>query len=507
MKPKKLSFFKQYLFETSWGGLLFFAIFLILAGNLFRVFHNCFNNYDLGIYHQAILELGKGDLNPYLTVRNIKIFNDHFDPVIFLAAFFVRLFGNAPEGTIIFEFLWYLGFLFLLAISIYKNNLVEKNWKIKTILLIIWMAVYPKGLLSGLIYPVHPTVWSIVPLFFICKYVKEQNFKGLILSSIALCFFKEIFPPALIIFSFYYALRKNRPYFFSLFSIGIMGTFFCFYLRPLWFGEIYPYNQIIFSADSFGQWFSKTFLKRSHTGIFKLLYPFIIPFYLLYKEEIKKEGFKHFSIPLLFLILPLLGLHFIAGKFFFHYKALIVGPLLAILSLSSIPQIIVKNKKILFFVCVLFFANGFSTIYKHQLDIVVRTSEDFIGTNYMERWLGTYERCSLTKGNRKTTEKIQKILDQKAQGKKILSSGGIIPRIIVPGRRVYHLGGHSKVQPYYDFILLGVNDSEDGYPMTREEIIKIKSSCGKFARKIHMDNNYYYLASGRFPSTCFKKGI
>ena len=358
-----LSLFQKHPCKTWTSIFLFFAIFGILMGNLISVAHNCFAVYDLGIYHQAITEINIKDLNPYLTVRHIKIFNDHFDPILLLAVPFVRLFGNAPEATILFEFLWYLTFLFLLASTIYKGNLTAQiDQKIKLILLIIFMSVFTRGILTGVLFPIHPTFWSIVPLFFICKYVKEQNLKGIFLSCLSLCFFKEVFPPALIFFSLYYALGKNWRYFIPLFSLGVAGCIFAFYLRPLWMGEIHPWSQSILSKIFVDRFFVNIFIKGDYNGVFKLLYPFIIPLFLLYQKEIKKEGFKHYSIPVLFLILPLFGLHFINGRLWHQYGSITLGPLLTIISLSSIPTIIINNKRILFFVCLLFLATDYTNI-------------------------------------------------------------------------------------------------------------------------------------------------
>ena len=499
---------RQYPREIGIGLFLLFTLISILAGNILAGIHNCFNIYDLGIYHQAIVELGIDNLNPYLTVRGIKIFNDHFDPILLLAVFFVRLFGNTLEATILFEFLLFLVFIFLLVISVLKQNIEVKNQqKIRIVLLIIGMIVFSRGILTGILYPIHPTFWSIIPLFFICKYVKQQNLKGLFFSSLALCLFKEIFAPALIFFSFYYALIRNWKYFFSLLLTGVSGCIFAFYLRPLWMGDIFPHADRtlhVLSEGSLLTSFVTFFYRGEYLSALKLLYPFFIPFYLLYKNEIKKEGFKHFSIPLFFLIVPLFGIHFISGELWFQYGPIILGPLLAIIALSSIPMLIINNKKILIFTCLLFFISGLSK-NRMQSGIAIRVLEDLIGTNYVEQLAGPYKYCSLTTRHRQAIGEVQKALHQIPLDKKILATGRIIPRIISPGRLIYSLGGHSKIQPSYDILLFEENNSNSSmYPMSKEEIKKVKLSCGKFSNKIYIDNSFYYLAKGKFPFTCLK---
>ena len=51
----------------------------------------CFNNYDLGIYAQALKLISFENINPYLSTRDVRIFNDHFDPVLLIFAPFAEL--------------------------------------------------------------------------------------------------------------------------------------------------------------------------------------------------------------------------------------------------------------------------------------------------------------------------------------------------------------------------------------------------------------------------------
>ena len=503
MIKKIFSLLNDHFGKICVGVFLLFTICSILTGNLLSVIHNCFDVYDLGIYHQAIVELGIDNLNPYLSVRGLKIFNDHFDPILLLAAFFVHIFGSSPEVTIIFEFLWYLTFLFLLVGAVIGENLGEKKEIIvNRILFIVGITVFTRGMLTGILFPIHPTFWSIVPFFFICKYVKRENIKGIFISSLALCFFKEIFAPALIFFSLYYAFEKNWKFFFPLFLLGVIGCIFNFYLRPLWLGTIFPWDSHVLSENPLEKFFVNTLIHGDYESAFRLLYPFIIPFFLLYREEIKKKGFKHFSIPIFFLVTPLFGLHFINGELWFQYAATTLGPLLAILALSSIPKKIVKNRKLLLITCFLFFINGLNK-HRSQWGIIARVLGDLTGTHYMEKLLEPYEYCSLTKKHRHAIKEVQKFIEQQPVDKKILSTGGVIPRIISPKRLIYSLAGHSEPQPFYDIFLFEKNNSENYiYRMQRIRTIKIKASCEEFVRRVYIDNEFYYLAEGKFPSAC-----
>ena len=60
-----------------------------------------FSNYDLGIYSQALGRLALDPPNPWLSGRQIHVFNDHFDPILFLVAPFARLFHAVEVGLVV----------------------------------------------------------------------------------------------------------------------------------------------------------------------------------------------------------------------------------------------------------------------------------------------------------------------------------------------------------------------------------------------------------------------
>ena len=122
--------------------LTFVFLAILLASNIKSITNNCFNAVDFSIYQQPIYEFaGNGTFNPYSTIRNLKVFNDHFNPALYLAAPFAIAFDYNPSSLIIFEFLWLLGmFLFL-----YRK---EKNNKVIGFFFVI--TLFTKGLLSGI---------------------------------------------------------------------------------------------------------------------------------------------------------------------------------------------------------------------------------------------------------------------------------------------------------------------------------------------------------------------
>ncbi|MCK5073524.1 MAG: DUF2079 domain-containing protein, partial [Bacteriovoracaceae bacterium] len=158
-----------------------YLCFLPLVFNIVNLLNNCINIYDFGIYEQAIYEIAGGaGWNPYLTVRNIHIFNEHFDPVIFLAAPWALIFKYNPVCLVVFEWLWFAAIIvMIILISRKKNSFYETCFYIMLFCL-------SRAIISGLAYPIHPTTWAMLPLFLIILYLYGNGFWGVFLSCFAL---------------------------------------------------------------------------------------------------------------------------------------------------------------------------------------------------------------------------------------------------------------------------------------------------------------------------------
>jgi hypothetical protein len=72
----------KYLYYL-WGFLLAFIGTTFFSGLIVKLHANCHHATDFSIYQEAIYKIAAfGDFNPFLYVRNVNIFNDHFDPII-----------------------------------------------------------------------------------------------------------------------------------------------------------------------------------------------------------------------------------------------------------------------------------------------------------------------------------------------------------------------------------------------------------------------------------------
>jgi hypothetical protein len=202
------------------------VILLVNFVYIFKGIHNdCFHATDFSIYQQAIFDINFFDnLNPYLTIRNIKIFNDHFDPIIYLATLSTLIFGKNVSTLITFEFLWPLLTIFF----IYKIPSDSKENNLKFILLFI----FSKGIFTALQFPIHPSTWSCFPLFLLLSEVEKKKLITTFLSVVFLFIFREVFPFAAIFLALalYFDGKKKNGLLILL--ISILWIVFVYKLRP-----------------------------------------------------------------------------------------------------------------------------------------------------------------------------------------------------------------------------------------------------------------------------------
>src|SRR5688572_19487309 len=81
-------------------GALVMTMLLVMGIPVAQLLHRmCVNNYDLGIYAQALALLSPLHPNPWLTVRHVHLLADHVEPILYAAVPFARIFGPVPVGV------------------------------------------------------------------------------------------------------------------------------------------------------------------------------------------------------------------------------------------------------------------------------------------------------------------------------------------------------------------------------------------------------------------------
>jgi len=287
-----------------------------------RIAIHDYHNFDLGIYSQALYRLSLSDLNPWLTVRETKIFNDHFDPILLLVAPAAKIFEPATVAVI-------AELLFVLAsplpfVWLFRAGRLSASVTALGIVVLLWN----RGVGNALQFPAHPTTWAILPMSALAAAIALDRRWWVLLTCTALFLFKEEFPfVGLMVAAIYLARREYR---FAL-LIGAWSLFWIvgvFSFRPWIVGPVHHH-----AADrfvSFGQPLEGVKLALEGLVSRPVLHAALplVPLMVWIAW-----GRHRASTPLLLLIVPLVAIRLLGRAWGAHYLA----PLMPVLIVGLLP--------------------------------------------------------------------------------------------------------------------------------------------------------------------------
>lgn len=471
-------------------GYISIAVFFLLLLQIFLFsldgyFNTCLSQFDISIYQEAIFKIAHSfDLNPFLNMREIKILNDHFDPIIYMAAPFVWVFGYSPLSLLIFQNIWPI----LSALLIYWYHKGDKA----KVGLCLFILIFSRGLTGGLIFPLHPVTWSVFPLLLLIYFLKAQNDKGIVFTGLALLLFKETYPFAVLGLSFFFFFKKKWRVFIPLFTVSLLWLYFLYFLREPLLGEVYPHSKRITNAlfsDIFGFIKYRIFEDFNFKDFFNLFLPFLIPMIILFKNEIKNiKGLKdHFILPVAFFFVPILGIHVIAN-FWFNWNGVFFSTVLGgILFFSGLPEFVLKRKKLLIIILIPFLITGIKFHEKAFKLLVLKKSKT----------------CSISDTKTKSLKESREIIKKLDNDLNIYATSGYIPWILKPWKRVFPLGGGEWSIPKRRMDVLVFERNHHGFitPHTPEKIESWINMCKKDNNILFMDE-YVTVLKGPFEQTC-----
>lgn len=462
----------------AYSGVLLTVLVLFLIGLLTKLKYNCFHATDFSIYQEAIYKIAAfGDLNPYINMRDIKIFNDHFDPIILIASLYIKVFGYHAPNLIIFEYLFFVGIFVVIW------NLKHLSTKHKLVL--STMTLFTKGILSGLNFPIHPTTWSMLPAFMLPLVLKRNKAIEIIGLSFLICLFKESFPFAIFTLSVFYFLRKEYKLSIPLLVISLSFLIFNFYFRKVLFGPTLGYGARLLT-DSLANPI-QVFTQFDFKSFFKVYYPFLIPITLIARRHmsIKRLLASSAFTGTVFFIVPLLAIQFLANQIHHQYGAQLTAPLLGIM--ATFPFFLQLNKKMTIFMVLLFLGSGIGSHTKN-IRAAIAPKNRF---------------CSIGPEKKSALKELKSKTENIASEEKILATGGIIPMLLKPEQNWYQAGYFSPRYKQYDFLILERNGHGKTMPLTREFIEKIIPKCRESATEVIIDNDIFFMTKGS-SEACFK---
>ena len=414
------------------------SLFSPLVGNIISLANNCENVIDFTIYQQAIYDsFAFKNPNPFITIRNIHILQDHFDPVFLLAGPWAALFNYSPYSLLVFEWIFLLATLW--ALIHYSQNT-------KNALFWSFLLLWNRGILHAMDYPIHPTTWSMLPITLMFIAIKEKRERLFWFSTLSLLFFKEIFPLGTLGLSIGFFLIKRYKKGSIIFVISTLFCLFNFYGRPL----LLEGNSFSYSARFLTPWFDNFFGQISRFPLGPFLKQ-ILPGALVFYWVMAKKSFKQEDFLLISFWLPIFFLQTIVLLFGYHYGILI----------SWIPILILWNKDFLFenkwIATTLVIASVYTGFGTHKRNYLLPFQ------NKIKQY------CENSSKKRNSTKKIQGLTQKIPTDKTLLSTGGIIPHVLKPGSQIYYMNSEfSEKLDRYDFVLIGKN--ENAYPVKKKDL-------------------------------------
>lgn len=289
-----------------------------------------FSNYDLGIYSQALARLARDPPNPWLSGRQIHVFNDHFDPILFLVAPFARVLPAVQVGLFVEGLCAVLALLPLAWLAHEGKLSLRALWMFGGV-----MALHP-GVTQALGFPFHPTAWAMAPMAWLLAALALERWRVALLALVLLLSCKEEFPFVGLALSPFVFLRAPRKLAWTFSSVSAVWGLFAIVLRPKLLGEVMPYASQPFRGleDGVGAFLSTRFSVSALKAMGDLLVSFGPLLAWLLWERWKKKA--PFPLWLFAALVPMLGIRFLSVAWRDHYGAVVAAA--AVVALAVVVQ-------------------------------------------------------------------------------------------------------------------------------------------------------------------------
>jgi hypothetical protein len=282
----------------------------------------CTLYYDLGLYTEGIMQLGADTLNPVLSARRLRLFNDHFDPIVWLAAPWVRL--APPYSGIIFEsvVLW-VATLPLWAM-VRRRTLPQRSAQ-----LLSGLILFNVGTVAAAYFPIHPTTWAAAAWVCLVVALAGDRYAHATAAFVLLMACKEEFPfVGLPLFAVLWR-RKQRRWAAGVVLATGAWLLAAFGIRPWLLGPVLPYARMPFAglmADPIAFARERLIADRMVISLVLFALPLAPCVLWLWRHGAWKSGRAY-----AFLCLPPWALRFAGMSWGYHYHAVTMAGLTLVL--------------------------------------------------------------------------------------------------------------------------------------------------------------------------------
>jgi len=241
----------------------------------------CFNNFDLGIYAQAIQLLSIFDLNPWLSTRDLNLFNDHFDPILFL---FAPLRNLAPPALVAIRV--EMAALCIAAMApIWLAYRKDVSWTVG--IAACAMLLFSPLTLDAAFYPAHPGTWSVAPLSWMLAFLYlGWDLSALIMFVLVLACKEEYPLVGLLLSASLWKLQRGRSA-LGFFLVSVVWAVGVFIVRPYLMGPAAIYTDAVSKGAGLELLMTSEGAWQALIRIGSLLLPFL--FVTLNRQSLAKD--------------------------------------------------------------------------------------------------------------------------------------------------------------------------------------------------------------------------
>ena len=463
---KKLSEFRSY---SLIGFILLILFGFITVPALIRLSLYCHNNYDLGIYGQAVWLMSFTNINPQFSVYHFSKLLDHFEPILLFLTPFKHLLQTS-YGLIVLESICVLLATTPLFYLYRRKHISADVLALSTIYLLL-----NKGTISALVFPVHPATWALFPLSLLGMFLHLGHKKGILLSLLFLFFFKEEYPLMGMMLAGYFFYRREKLFALQLFTLSIAWLVLALAITPLLIsGESSSHASnvlrlALLNPTSVLRNISWSYTRRLLEICLPLL-PFII---LMAQRRI------YFRAEFMLSLLPILAVRLIYDRFLHHYTAT-VSILLLYAFLPQDANLKLKKTHFLASVLLLFlfgskqFIEGYLTLAGQYVTKI----------------------CSSDPERKKSLDQAVAFLQDHPEGS-VLTNGNIIPNL-TNRPEIYHVVDTMRKSKAFDYLLLEKRLG-DPWPTDRTTIQNLlKNWKNNPTTQIIIENDWIFFSRGIF---------
>ena len=423
-----------------------------------------YHNYDLGIFAQALHSIRPGDLNPFLPALDLRLFCDHFDPILVLVAPLGWLLEPAFAALAVEHALVLLAPLPILLLC--RKNPEDTPFAC----LATTYLLFNRGILSALAFPVHPTTWAAFFVVAVGVCAIARRWAWLALAAILLMACKEEFPFAVLMLGL--ALGGQRRFRIAAVLVGLAAGWLilAFGVRPWLLGATHGYASRVLSpllADPVATVWERLRGLGEAKRLFQCLVP-LLPAGLWL-------GWRRTPLhwPILVAALPLLAIRFLDGAWRFHYLAP-VAPLF-LLALWRPKATRLPWGCAVLGILITFLSSG----------------------NPLRKGVSAYAAIPELRGARRMAiEQARAHLLDRPEGRALVE-GNLVP-LLARRADVFQIGGVQPAQPYR-FFLAEKPPCGDPWPLAHSDIERITDEWRTDARATVLQDDAHVFLAERKP--------